>query len=139
MRLSKVVAVASICTALFAQDLASRAWDLEKRGDAAGAERLLRQTAAGSPESAAAQRAYAEFLERHRSPDARTAYEKLASVLERTGAAASDRAAVQRRLAALDLLSGDRAAATRRLVAYSSAPTDTGPIRPMTLSNKLST
>jgi hypothetical protein len=104
-----------------AQDLASRAWDLEKSGDSAGAERMLRQTATGSPDSAAAQRAYAEFLERHRSPDARAAYEKLATVLDRTNASAADRATAQHRIAVLDLLSGDRAAAARHLTSYTSA------------------
>ena len=124
MRLSKIyqaaVCGALLCVSATAQDLATRAWDLEKRGDASGAERMLRQTAVGSPDSAAAQRSYAEFLERHSSPDARAAYEKLAAVLERTGAAATERAAVQRRIAVLDLLSGDRAAATRHLTGYAA-------------------
>jgi hypothetical protein len=125
MRMSKMgrVAVcwALLCAGAQGQDLATRAWDLEKAGDAAGAERMLRQTAVGSPDSAAAQRAYAEFLERHRNPEARAAYEALAAVLERTGAAAGDRAGVQRRIAVLDLLSGDRAAATRHLSGFAAA------------------
>ncbi|MEO5927032.1 MAG: hypothetical protein ABIR70_24665 [Bryobacteraceae bacterium] len=126
MRLSKFVLRAVLSSALLAgtcaaQDLATRAWNLEKVGDSAGAERLLRQTATGSPDSAAAQRTYAEFLERHRSPEARTAYEKLAALLDRTNAPAAERAALQRRIAVLDLLNGDRTAATRHLTAYTSA------------------
>src|SRR4051794_14370543 len=110
MRLSKMSRLASLGVLLAAssraQGLATRAWNLEKSGDSAGAERMLRQSAAGSPESAAAQRAYAEFLERHRSSGALAAYEKLASLLERTNAPAADRAAVQRRVAVLNLLNG---------------------------------
>ena len=129
MRVSKMgqraigcgAAFVMLCASSFAQDLATRAWDLESRGDAGGAERMLRQTAVGSPDSAAAQRAYAEFLERHRSPEARAAYEKLAAVLERTGAAATERAAVQRRIAVLDLLNGDRPSATRHLADFTAA------------------
>lgn len=124
MRVSKILWAAGWvwCGALASgQDLGTRAWDLEKSGDAAGAERMLRQTAAGSPDSPAAQRAYAEFLERHRSGETRAAYEKLAAVLDRTNASGADRAAVQKRLAALDLLNGDRAAATRRIAAYNAA------------------
>lgn len=125
MRLSKmgkwVCACAFVCASAVGQDLATRAWELEKGGDAAGAERMLRQTAAGSPDSAVAQRAYAEFLERHRNNQARAAYEKLAAVLERSNGSAADRAAVQRRIAVLDLVSGDRAAATRHLAGFSAA------------------
>src|SRR4051812_14906271 len=111
MRLSRAgqwaVGCAFLCSCATAQDLATRAWQLEKTGDAAGAERMLRQTATGSPDSAIAQRTYAEFLERHRSPDARVAYTKLVTLLERTGASQTERAAVQRRIAVLDLLNGD--------------------------------
>ncbi len=125
MRLSKIgswaVCCAFACVSALAQDLATRAWELEKGGDATGAERMLRQTAAGSPDSAVAQRAYAEFLERHRSSETRAAYEKLAAVLERSNASAADRAAVQRRIAVLDLVNGDRAAATRHLAGFSAA------------------
>ncbi len=125
MRLSKVglwaLGGALICGCAGAQDLASRAWDLERSGDAAGAERMLRQTAAGSPDSAISQRSYAEFLERHRSPEARAAYETLAVVLERSRAPQAERAAVQRKIAVLDLLSGDRASAIRHLENYIAA------------------
>ena len=125
MRMSKLCRIAGLGLLLAlgsqAQDLATRAWDLEKSGDAAGAERMLRQTAAGSPDSPAAQRAYAEYLERHRSPDARGAYERLAAVLDRTNAPAADRAAAQRHLAVLNLLNGDRDSAARNLASFTSA------------------
>jgi hypothetical protein len=117
------VALFFIATALstrssFGQDLAARAWDLEKRGQAEQAERLLRQSAANAPNDAASLRAYAEFLERHRSSEARAAYEKLATALERSGSA-TDKAAVQHRLAVLDLLSGDRSSAERHVANFS--------------------
>jgi hypothetical protein len=120
-RLGHAVLYVLLATSARAQDLATRAWDLEKTGNSAGAERMLRQTAIGSPDSAAAQRAYAEFLDRHRSADARAAYDRLAAVLERTNAPAADRAAVQRRIAVLDLLSGDRASATRHLASFTNS------------------
>ena len=78
------LALCFMACGLSAQDLTTRAWDLEKRGEAAQAERLLRQSAANAPNDAPTQQAYAEFLERHRSSDARAAYEKLASALERS-------------------------------------------------------
>lgn len=95
---------------LRAQDLGTRAWDLERRGDSAAAERLLRTTAATSSDPAALG-AYAEYLERHRDPAARDAYQKLAALLDRQGASSTERAKVQHRLALLDLLAGDKAAA----------------------------
>jgi hypothetical protein len=104
-----------------AQDWATRAWELERRGQGGEAARLLRQAATNSPDSLAAQRAWAEFLERHRNPEARAAYEKLAQLLERTNAPAPERAEVYRRLALLDLLAGDRAAASQRLARFAAS------------------
>jgi hypothetical protein len=121
MRIAWMIAAASLWGALHAQDLATRAWDMEKRGDPAGAERMLRQTALGSPESPTAQVALAEFLERHRNADARGAYERAASVIERTNGSATQRANVEHKLATFDLLQGDRASAVRRLSAYAAA------------------
>ncbi len=126
MRLSTVFrrllcqgALVSACSlSLFAQDLATRAWELERKGQAAEAVQLLRQAVTAAPDSANAQRAYAEHLERHRSPETRAAYERLAATLERTGGPTAERAAIQRRLTALDLLAGDRAAATRHLAGF---------------------
>lgn len=106
---------------LAAQDITARAWDLEKRGQASQAERLLRQNALSAANDSAAQRAYAEFLERHRNPETRAAYEKLVAALERSGALASERAAVQHRLAVLDLLAGDQLAATRHLASFTQS------------------
>lgn len=114
------VALCCIAGSLPAQDLTARAWDLENRGEATQAERLLRQSAANAPNDPAAQRAYAEFLDRHRDPGARASYEKLAAALEHSGSTA-DKAAVQHRLAILDLLSGDRPSAERHLTNFTNA------------------
>src|ERR1700730_7240916 len=87
-----------------ADDLSLRAWQMESKGDAAGAREFLqRSSQSGTPDSLAA---YAEFLDRHHNPAAREAYEKLL-----TAAQGEQRAFAARRLAIMDLLSDDRAAA----------------------------
>ena len=65
----------TLTPAIYAQDLA-KARLLEKEGDALGARALLKASATSGPE---AQLAYAEFLHRHRDPDARSAYARLLS------------------------------------------------------------
>src|SRR5690348_16351669 len=77
--------ILALGVSLCAQDLGTRAWDLERRGQSAAAEKLLRD-ASSSSESANAVRAYAEFLEGHRDPGARAAYQKLGAMLEKQGA-----------------------------------------------------
>ena len=103
---------------LRAQDTAAEAWQLEMRGEAAEAHDRLAKAASAHPNDPAALRAYAEFLDRHRHPEARAEYEKLARVLERSSAPEAQRAAVARRLAILDLLAGDRPAAAREIDQY---------------------
>jgi hypothetical protein len=106
---------------LTAQSLADEAWRLETRGEAAQAQARLRQAAEGTSASAPSVRAYAEFLDRYRDPAARTVYARLAQILERNNAPIAERAAVNRRLAILDLAAGDRDAASRHVTAYSAA------------------
>lgn len=105
----------------FAQDLGAEAWRLDMQGRSAEAEQRLREAAASAPDDLAALRSYAEFLDRHRSPATRQAYAALADAMQRNGAPAADRAAVDRRLAMLALLDGDRAAASQRLSDYANA------------------
>ncbi|MDX2151127.1 MAG: hypothetical protein SFV54_10355 [Bryobacteraceae bacterium] len=83
------------------------------------ARSALQRAVQASPDNAEALAAYAQFLDKHRDPDARAVYEKLLGVLERAGnrEKASQTA---RRLALLDLIAGDRDAAERRLEAYRS-------------------
>lgn len=100
--------------AFAADDLRLRAWEMESKGDAAGAREFLqRASQSGTPE---ALEAYAEFLDRHHNPAAREAYEKL------LGAAQGEqRAFAARRLTVLDLLADDRVAAQAHLEKYRSA------------------
>src|SRR5579862_1280279 len=97
-----------------ADDLSLRAWQMESKGDAAGAREFLqREAQSGAPDSL---EAYAQFLDRHHNPAAREAYEKLL-----TAAQGDQRALAARRLIILDLLADDRAAAQNHLEKYRSA------------------
>jgi len=97
-----------------ADDLSLRAWQLESKGDAAGAREFLQKASqSGTPE---ALEAYAQFLDRHHNPAAREAYEKLLTATQ-----GDQRAFAARRLAVLDLLADDRAAAQGHLEKYRSA------------------
>src|SRR4051794_19759389 len=75
-------------------------------------ELRLRQAATAAPNNVAAQRAYAEFLDLYRAPEARATYARLIDALDRSNAPAPERAAAAQRLAVLDLLAGDRDGAT---------------------------
>ncbi|MEJ7604992.1 MAG: VWA domain-containing protein [Bryobacteraceae bacterium] len=91
-----------------------KARQLEKEGDRAAARIIYQRDAqAGDLEALAA---YADFLDRHRDPDARAAYGKL--LQNSSGAQAN---ATARRLVLLDLIANDRAAATRHYEAYKSS------------------
>src|SRR5580693_5351462 len=113
MRFSLVVL--TLCIAgmgISAQDTAGEIWQMESKGDALQALERLQKAADASPRDAAALRAYAEFLDRHRDPAARAVYTKLDQALAKT---APERTAVLRRLIILDLLDGDRDAASTHL------------------------
>src|SRR5690349_17023845 len=97
-----------------AQSPGTKAWQMESKGDAAGAREFLEKGAqSGSAESL---EAYAQFLDRHRDPGARGAYEKLLNVTQ-----GEQRAYAARRLAMLDLIAGDRDAARVHLEQYRAA------------------
>jgi hypothetical protein len=122
MRLALVVAALQCWTISgWAQSLDNEAWRLEIRGDSAQAQARLQQAAGANGAGAAALRNYAEFLDRYHDPAARAAYLRLAQSLEASNAPAADRAAVNRRLAILDLEAGDRDAAARHVTAYTAA------------------
>jgi len=119
MRFSRVVL--TLCVAgmgISAQDTAGEIWQMESKGDAMQALERLQKAADASPQNAGAQRAYAEFLDRHRDPAARGVYAKLEKTLAQNS---PERAAVLRRLAILDLVAGDRDAAARDLTEYRAA------------------
>lgn len=103
---------------LGAQDLSKRAWELELRGEGAEARTQLVRAANANPNDPLALEAYAEFLDHHRDPGARAAYEKLRQLLGRNGASTSERAKIARRLTELDLIAGDRLAAEKHLEEY---------------------
>jgi len=97
-----------------AQDLHTRAWQLEAKGDAVGARDFLEKAAqAGTPD---ALQAYGEFLDRHRDPAARDILEKLLNASQ-----GEQRSFAAHRLAILDLEAGDRAAAEHHLEQYRAA------------------
>ncbi|MGP0072776.1 MAG: hypothetical protein ACLPWF_12690 [Bryobacteraceae bacterium] len=99
---------------LGADDFAARAWQMESKGDAVEArDYLQREAQTGGVD---AKLAYAQFLDRHRDPAAREAYEKVGQA-----ARGEQRELVARRLVLLDLIAGDRDAAQRHLEQYRSA------------------
>jgi hypothetical protein len=122
MRLALVLGgLGVVATGLTGQTLADEAWRLEARGEAAQAQSRLRQAAEGASANVASIRAYAEFLDRYRNPEALGAYTRLAQILERTNAPAAEKAFAHRRLAILELTAGHRDAAAAQLAAYTAA------------------
>ena len=110
MRSFYPVLLAAVFTAAIHADELANARLLEKEGDAAGALAVLQKAAATDP---AAQLAYAEFLHRHRDPEARRAYEKaLAS------ASGSEKTEIARRLVLLGLIADDRESALKYYDVY---------------------
>src|ERR1051326_5431018 len=118
MRFAFVLVSLGLTAAVGAQGLGDEAWRLEIRGDARQAEARLAQAANGSGATPASVRAYAEFLDRYRDPEARQVYGRLAQMLERGNGSSGERLAVNRRLIELDLIAGDRAAAAQHLQAF---------------------
>jgi len=102
----------SFCAA--AQDLETRAWQMESKGDAAGAREFLARAARSGGFDALS--AYAQFLDRHHDPEARAEYEKALNAAQ-----GAQRARVARRLVELDLLAGSRNDAARDLEVYGAA------------------
>ena len=109
-----ILPVLSVCLAAGADDLSIRAWQLESKGDGAGARELLEQAAQRG--AADALEAYAQFLDRHHDPAAREAYEKALNATQ-----GEQRRVLTRRLVILDLVAGDRNAAERHLEQYRAA------------------
>ena len=123
MRTALLLASLTLVARVLAAQAASsdEAWRLEVGGQAGRAQAMLQRAAAASTAPASAVRAYAEFLDRYRDPAARQEYARLADLLDRAQAPATERAGVYRRLIGLDLAAGDRAAAQRRLTAFTNA------------------
>ncbi len=109
-----VVLVLGLGLAAGADDLSLRAWEMERKGDPAGARDLLQQTAQRG--TAEALQDYAQFLDWHRDPAAREVYEKALSVTQ-----GEQRRSIARRLVILDEIAGDRAAAERHIEQFRAA------------------
>ncbi|HTC86857.1 MAG TPA: hypothetical protein VK686_01095 [Bryobacteraceae bacterium] len=103
-----------ISIAWAAEDFAVHAWQMESKGDAAEARDYLQR--ASQTGGVDAKLAYAQFLDRHRDPAAREAYEKVWSA-----ARGEQRELAARRMVVLDLIAGDRDAAQRHIDQYKSA------------------
>jgi hypothetical protein len=97
-----------------ADDFTSHAWQLESKGDAAEARDYLERAAQTG--AVDAELAYAQFLDRHRDPAAREAYEKIVQTAQ-----GEPRMSAARRLVLLDLIAGDRKAAQQDLEHYRGA------------------
>src|SRR6188472_224428 len=93
------------------QEIATRARQMEEKGQAGAARSLLLAAMKEAPNDAVTMTVSAEFLDRHGDPAARSTYEKLLAILEKSGSREAGRYA--RRLVALDLLAGDTAAAQK--------------------------
>ena len=63
-RLTLFAAVLALSTGLFAQDPIQQSWQLEMKGDSAGARELLERVLQSSPSNYVYARAYAETLQR---------------------------------------------------------------------------
>ncbi len=97
-----------------ADDFAARAWQMESKGDAAEARDYLQHAAQTG--AADAGLAYAQFLDRHRDPAARGAYEKV-----RDSARGEQRELAARRIVILDL-TGGRSGCRRSVTWSNTAP-----------------
>ena len=106
IRLTTLLAAMALSTGLLlAQDPIQQAWQLEMKGDPSGARELLERVIQSSSSNYGYARAYAEMLERYRSPGAKAAYEKALSLMKSNGAPAADQMVVERRLRVVNALS----------------------------------
>jgi len=103
-----------IGTAGGADDFTAHAWQMETKGEAAEARDYLQR--ASQTGGVDAQLAYAQFLDRHRDPAARDAYEKVWQA-----ARGEQRELAARRMVVLDLIAGDRESAQRHVEQYRTA------------------
>ncbi len=106
----------SPASCLRADDIGLRAWELEAKGDAAGARNLLHREAQSSSATPDSLKAYAEFLDRHHDPATRDAYEKVLAA-----SSGPDKLAAARRLLLLDIFAEDRASAAKHFAQFRDA------------------
>lgn len=111
-----LLGVCGLACGVQAQDLSQRAWEMEAKGDGSGARALLEQSANQTPPNPAALHAYAEFLDRHRDPEAAEVFNRLLTVTE-----GRERAQVAQHLLLIDSRTGDWTAARRHMEIYKEA------------------
>ncbi|MBI3683536.1 MAG: hypothetical protein HY235_24435 [Acidobacteria bacterium] len=111
------VVLAGVCLAQRG-GLPDQVRQMEAAGNAAEARALLEKAVQDRPGDSGAASAWAEFLDRYGDQGARAAYERLLPLVESDRAR---RAAVARRLVALDLMAADESSAKRHLEAYRAA------------------
>src|SRR5580698_8412688 len=104
----------AIGVAQAADDFTTHAWQIESKGDAVEARDYLQRAAQTG--GVDAKLAYAQFLDRHRDPAAREAYENVWQV-----AKGEQRELAARRMVVLDLIAGDRDATERHVEQYRSS------------------
>jgi hypothetical protein len=110
---SVLLALSSLTIPCYANE-AAKARLLESEGNTLEARAALQSAANAQNPDPEDLQAWAEFLDRHRDPEARPAYEKLLSRV--SGQRANQ---VARRLVVLDLIANDRESAMRHLKLYS--------------------
>ena len=115
-RFAVLLTIIGLAGGIFAQDLMDRAHQMEIKGDAAGAQALLQRAASATPADPAAIRVYAEFLDRHRDPEAREVYDKLLQSVNGV-----EKAAVARHLLLMDARAGDWTSAQKHMEEYRAA------------------
>ncbi len=115
-----VLSFTAFISALPGSEALDRARQLANSGDSLGARTALAQAAQRSPNDVGPLMEYAEFLDRYGDSAARDAYEKVLEALGPRGDA-DKRAAVLRRLLALDLLAGDRRGYQKHREAFQAA------------------
>ncbi|MBL8228882.1 MAG: hypothetical protein JNL98_10410 [Bryobacterales bacterium] len=135
MRKGLFVVLVFSCLSFGQRRTADQILQLEAKGERSEARASLQRALQERPNDAETLLAWAEFLDRNSDPEARSAYEKaLAAASDNSG-----KAAIARRLIALDLLKDDAASASRHLEAYKSAggtglslPAPNTPVGPQT-------
>ncbi len=111
-----VLTFVAVSALSFGSEPSDHAWALEKQGDAAGARDWLKQEAQKPDASVDALTAWAEYLDEHRDPGARAAWEKALAAAD-----APHKLDIARRLVILDLIAGDPSAAATHIAAYRGA------------------
>jgi hypothetical protein len=115
-----ILSVFSLCLAGAlagsASELSRQVWSLEKKGDLTAARELLERAQRAPGATVSDLTDWAEYLDEHRDPQARPAWERALAA-----APGEQKKAIELHLVVADLLAGDQDAARRHLAAYRDA------------------